>query len=76
MVLRGPAWVKACAVFGLYLLYWLCYNHVTHVRATLVIAKFLLADVVFPQISNNLVSQPATMTLNGVPNEVSRRESA
>ncbi|KAL9934046.1 hypothetical protein V8E36_007128 [Tilletia maclaganii] len=44
----GPAWVKACAVFGLYLLYWLCYNH----------------------ISNNLVSQPATMTLNGVPNEI------
>ncbi|KAL9939212.1 hypothetical protein V8E36_002025 [Tilletia maclaganii] len=39
---------KACAVFGLYLLYWLCYNH----------------------ISNNLVSQPATMTLNGVPNEI------
>ncbi|KAL9931583.1 hypothetical protein V8E36_009580 [Tilletia maclaganii] len=39
---------KACAVFGLYPLYWLCYN----------------------QISNNLVSQSATMTLNGVPNEI------
>ncbi|KAE8225928.1 hypothetical protein CF319_g1406 [Tilletia indica] len=39
---------KACAVFCLYPVFWLCYQ----------------------QINNNLVSQSAVMTLNGVPNEI------
>ncbi|KAK0550591.1 hypothetical protein OC846_003606 [Tilletia horrida] len=39
---------KACTVFILLPIYWLCYN----------------------QINNNLVSQSATMTLHGVPNDI------
>ncbi|KDN44259.1 putative PTR2-Di-and tripeptide permease [Tilletiaria anomala UBC 951] len=70
---------KACAVFGLYPLYWLCYNQINSASQSMMrnaLRSSVLSLILLPLFcimffrADNLTSQAGVMVKNGVPNEI------